>query len=71
MDFGIELMELMKHKEILLSKEQIRCTIAQIVEGLGQMHSFGYMHRDVKPSNIYLFPNGTVKIGDFSISRAI
>lgn len=27
------------------------------------------MHRDVKPANIYLLPDGTLKIGDFSISR--
>lgn len=35
------------------------------------MHLSGFMHRDVKPSNIYLFPDGTVKLGDFSISRSL
>ena len=29
------------------------------------------MHRDVKPSNIYLMDDGTAKIGDFSISRPV
>ena len=29
------------------------------------------MHRDVKPSNIYLMRNGSVKLADFSISRGV
>ena len=43
----------------------------QIVEGLAHMHQQGFMHRDVKPSNIYLMPDGTVKLADFSIARTI
>ena len=41
----------------------------QIVEGLGHVHENGFMHRDVKPSNIYLMTDGTAKVGDFSIAR--
>ena len=35
------------------------------------MHEKGFMHRDVKPSNIYMMADGTVRLGDFSISRPI
>ena len=41
------------------------------MEGLAYIHEMGFMHRDVKPSNIYLMRNGKVRIGDFSISREI
>ena len=33
------------------------------------MHDKGFIHRDLKPDNIFVFPNGSIKIGDFSISR--
>lgn len=29
------------------------------------------MHRDIKPDNIYLMSDGTLKLGDFSISKMI
>jgi serine/threonine protein kinase len=43
--------------------------IYQIVTGLKEMHDKGILHRDIKPDNIFLMKNGTVKVGDFSLSR--
>jgi serine/threonine protein kinase len=43
---------------------------AQIARGLAAAHARGLIHRDIKPGNILLAPNGTVKITDFGISRA-
>lgn len=40
-------------------------------EGIGHIHSQGFMHRDIKPSNIYIMKDGTLKIGDYSIARPI
>ena len=71
LDLGIELMELTKHKEISLSFEVLKRIVWQLVEGLDHMHGKGFMHRDVKPSNVYLMRNGVVRLGDFSISRTI
>ena len=71
MDLGIPLMELAKHKEIMLVFEQMREITRQIVEGLAYIHEKGFMHRDVKPSNIYMMADGTVRLGDFSISRSM
>jgi serine/threonine protein kinase len=68
MDFGIELLEFTKHKEVMLSREQARCLVQQLAAAVAYMHEQGIMHRDIKPDNIYLMPDGTLKLGDFSIS---
>jgi eukaryotic-like serine/threonine-protein kinase len=42
----------------------------QVVEALSFAHSMNVVHRDVKPDNIFLLKDGTVKITDFGIARA-
>jgi len=43
--------------------------MVQLCDGLAYAHRHGVVHRDVKPSNVYLLPDGTVKIVDFGIAR--
>lgn len=41
----------------------------QVAEGLRHAHSRGVIHRDIKPGNIMVLPDGNVKIMDFGIAR--
>ncbi len=56
-------------REEQLSTSQTVEIIAQTAEGLQAAHDIGLVHRDVKPGNILLTPQGEVRITDFGISR--
>ncbi|MGQ0571274.1 MAG: protein kinase domain-containing protein [Armatimonadota bacterium] len=42
-----------------------------VCEALDYAHHEGIVHRDVKPQNILIVPDGTVKVADFGIARAL
>ncbi len=45
--------------------------IAQAADGLAFAHANGVVHRDVKPGNIMVQPDGRVKVADFGIAKAL
>jgi serine/threonine-protein kinase len=53
-----------------LSAEQTLDILEQAGFALQAAHERGYVHRDVKPGNIMIGPNGTVKLTDFGIAKA-
>lgn len=52
-----------------LSIEETLHIAIQVLDALAYAHSQGVIHRDIKPDNIHLLPNGTVKLTDFGIAR--
>ena len=65
---GITLKEYIERQGILTWKEAVQFTI-QILRGLQHAHDRGIVHRDVKPQNIIVLPDGTIKVTDFGIAR--
>ncbi len=65
---GITLKEYISQKGILSDIEALHF-VKQILNGLSHAHERGIVHRDIKPHNIILLKNGTIKITDFGIAR--
>jgi predicted Ser/Thr protein kinase len=66
---GTTLHELLAEQRILPAEDVVQYS-RQICRGLDYAHSHGIVHRDVKPANIMITANGTVKIMDFGIAKA-
>lgn len=66
---GITLKEYIKEKGMLPWQEACDFTI-QIGQGLAEAHSQHIIHRDIKPQNILMTKDKTLKVTDFGIARA-
>ena len=64
---GITLKQYMDKKGALPWREMLHFS-KQIARALGHAHQRGIIHRDIKPQNIMLLRDGTIKVADFGIA---
>ena len=65
---GITLKQYMEQKGTLNWREALHFS-TQIAKALEHAHSRGIIHRDIKPHNIMILKDGSVKVADFGIAR--
>jgi uncharacterized RDD family membrane protein YckC len=64
---GGTLRDLIKQRGPLPPREAVDIVL-QVIAGLETAHAAGVLHRDVKPANCFVTPEGSVKVGDFGLS---
>ncbi len=64
---GITLKEFIERQKVLDWKEAL-IVVVQILKALQHAHDKGVIHRDIKPQNILLLSNATIKVTDFGIA---
>ena len=65
---GISLKQYLERKGSLNWRETLHFSL-QIAKALEHAHSRGIVHRDIKPHNIMILKDGSIKVADFGIAR--
>ncbi|GAB3875655.1 protein kinase domain-containing protein [Terrabacter terrigena] len=67
---GSDLSRLLRQVGRLTPSDAVRIA-EQVCSALGAAHRAGVVHRDIKPGNVIVRPDGTVKVTDFGIAQAL
>ena len=65
---GGDFMSLLMKKDIL-SEDESRFYIAELILCVEAVHNMNCIHRDLKPDNILIGKNGHIKLSDFGLSK--
>lgn len=65
---GITLKEYIQQEKVLSWKDTVHF-VTQILRALQHAHDRGIVHRDIKPQNMMILPDGSLKVMDFGIAR--
>jgi serine/threonine-protein kinase len=74
--FSMECIEGITVEEVLerrgrLGNEEAMSIVLQMARALGALHAAGYLHRDVKPSNVLVTPDGRAVMIDLGFTQAL
>ena len=58
-----------KKKKLYIEEDEIWRIFIQIVKGLKALHDLKILHRDIKSANVFLFKDGSAKLGDLNVSK--
>ncbi|MDQ1634139.1 MAG: eukaryotic-like serine/threonine-protein kinase [Frankiaceae bacterium] len=67
---GSTLREVLRNEGSLPPEEAV-AVLEPVVRALATAHAAGYVHRDVKPENVLIGHDGSIKVGDFGLARAV
>ncbi|GIY41712.1 hypothetical protein CDAR_428491 [Caerostris darwini] len=68
---GGNLAQYLAQMKSFIEEKDILLLFKQIVSAIKHMHDHNILHRDLKTANIFLTKDGTVKVGDFGISKML
>ncbi|MFN8439148.1 MAG: serine/threonine-protein kinase [Caldilineaceae bacterium] len=66
---GGTLLDYVQKRQQLLSADEIISILSQIGAGLDYAHSLGFLHRDIKLSNVLMMENGDALLSDFGVVK--
>lgn len=62
---------ILKNKMLVIMPGDIKAWMHMLLAGLMEIHKLFYIHRDIKPNNLLIKKDGTLKIADFGLTRRL